>query len=169
MRWRSAPSGPDGSRRLPATWRLGNRPNLKQMHDDACENRVPSAQVDTTLLQRIVQLRSLTQDASATGARVHTHPDRPSDIPDDGEFHYAVLKPSAASESGKPSPEAKQFIDETTGADRPRANRNALVLAVPSRDGLEIARNRIREWMGWREVEALLKREDESQPQEPVG
>ena len=160
----SAPSGPDGSRRLPATWRLGNRPNLKQMHDDACENRVPSAQVDTTLLQRIVQLRSLTQDASATGARVHTHPDRPSDIPDDGEFHYAVLKPSAASESGKPSPEAKQFIDETTGADRPRANRNALVLAVPSRDGLEIARNRIREWMGWREVEALLKREDESNP-----
>ena len=155
----SAPTNPDGSRQLPAAWRLGNRPNLKQMHDDACENRVPATQVDATLLQRIGQLRSLTQGASATGARVHTLPERPNDIPDDGEFHYAALKPSAASESGKPSPEAKRFIDETTGADRPRVNRNAIVLAVPSRDGLEIAKNRIREFLGWREVESMLQRE----------
>ena len=161
----SAPTTPDGSRQLPAAWRLGNRPNLKQMHDEACENRVPTAQVETTLLQRISQLRSLTQEASATGARVHTLPDRPSDIPDDGEFHYAVLKPSAASESGKPSPEAKRFIDETTGQDRPRVNRNAIVLAVPSRDGLEIAKNRIREYLGWREVEAILKRQYEADPE----
>ena len=161
----SAPTNPDGSRQLPAVWRLGNKPNLKQMHDEACENRVQVAQVDTTLLQRISQLRSLTQEGSATGARVHTLPDRPSDIPDDGEFHYAVLKPSAASESGKPSPEAKRFIDETTGPDRPRVNRNAIVLAVPSRDGLEIAKNRIREYLGWREVEAILKREYEANPE----
>ena len=38
----SAPTNPDGSRQLPAVWRLGNKPNLKQMHDEACENRVPS-------------------------------------------------------------------------------------------------------------------------------
>ena len=158
----NAPTTPDGSRQLPAAWRLGNRPNLKQMHDEACENRVPTAQVETTLLQRISQLRSLTQEASGNGARVHTLPDRPSDIPDDGEFHYAVLKPSTASESGKPSPEAKRFIDETTGQDRPRVNRNAIVLAVPSRDGLDIAKNRIREYLGWREVEAILKRQYET-------
>ena len=145
----SGSTNPDGSRQLPTSWRLGNRPNLRQMHADACANKVQSAQVERLLEQRIRQFRSLTQGASATGARVHTLPDRPSDIPDDGEFHYAVLKPSAASESGKPSPEAKRFINETTGPDRPRANRNAVVLAVPSRDGLDLAENRIREYLGW--------------------
>ena len=152
----SASTNPDGSRQLPAAWRLGNRPNLRQMHDDACENRVQPAQVETRLLQRIRQLGPLTSQASAAGARVHNLPERSQDIADDGEFHYAVLGPSAASESGKPSSEAKCFIDETTGPDRPRANRNAIVLAVPSRDGLERARNRIREHLGWLEVKASL-------------
>ena len=152
----SAPTNPDGSRQLPAAWRLGNRPNLRQMHDDACENRVQPAQVETRLLQQIRQLRPLTSEASGAGARTHNLPERPQDIPDDGEFHYAVLGPSAASDSGRPSSEARRFIDETTGSDRPRANRNAIVLAVPSRDGLELARNRIREHLGWLEVKASL-------------
>ena len=152
----SAPTNADGSRQLPAAWRLGNRPNLRQMHDDACENRVQPAQVESRLMQQIRQLGSLTSGASAAGARTHNLPDRPQDIPDDGEFHYAVLGPSAASDSGKPSSEARRFIDETTGPDRPRANRNAIVLAVPSRDGLELARNRIREHLGWLEVKASL-------------
>ena len=152
-----APTNSDGSRQLPPAWRLGNRPNLRQMHDDACANRVQPVVVETELLQRIRQLRPLTSEASATGARVHNLPDRPQDIADDGEFHYAVLGPSAASESGKPSLEAKSFINETTGPDRPRANRNAVVLAVPSREGLDLARRRIREYLGWREVEATLK------------
>ena len=88
---------------------------------------------------------------------MHTLPDSPRDIQDDGEFHYAVLGPSAASESGKPSTEAKRFIDETTAPDRPRANRNAVVLTVPSRDGLDAARTRIREHLGWLEVREQLK------------
>ena len=82
---------------------------------------------------------------------------RPRDIEDDGDFHYAVLGPNAVSESGKPSAEAKRFINETTAADRPRANRNAVVLAVPSRDGLDVARNRVREYLGWVEVQTQLK------------
>ena len=146
----------DGSRDLPKAWRLGNRPNLRQMHDDACANRVPPALVESQLADAIGKLRSLTAAASAAGARVHTLPDSPRDIQDDGEFHYAVLGPSAASESGKPSTEAKRFIDETTAPDRPRANRNALVLVVPSRDGLEAARTRIREHLGWLEVREQL-------------
>jgi len=40
----------------------------------------------------------------------------------------------------KASAEARRFIDETTGPDKPRAqNRNAVVLAVPSGDGIEVA------------------------------
>ena len=153
----TAGGNPDGSRDLPKAWRLGNRPNLRQMHDDACANRVPPALVESQLFSAIGKLRSLTAGASAAGARVHTLPDSPRDIQDDGEFHYAVLGPSAASESGKPSTEAKRFIDETTAPDRPRANRNAAVLAVPSRDGLDAARTRIREHLGWLEVREQLK------------
>ena len=147
----------NGSRDLPKAWRLGNRPNLRQMHDDACANRVPPALVESQLVVAIEKQRSLTMGAAAAGARVHTLPDSPRDVQDDGEFHYAVLGPSATSESGKPSVEARRFIDETTGPDRPRANRNAVVLAVPSRDGLDAARARIREHLGWQEVREQLK------------
>ena len=154
----------DGSRDLPKAWRLGNRPNLRQMHDDACSNRVPQALVEAQLVNAIEKLKSLTAAAAAAGARVHTLPDSPRDVQDDGEFHYAVLGPSAASESGKPSTEARRFIDETTAPDRPRANRNAIVLAVPSRDGLDAARTRIREHLGWLEVGDQLR----DQPIDPV-
>ena len=147
----------DGTRHLPKAWRLGNRPNLRQMHDDACANRVQPALVESQLIDAIEKQRSLTANASAAGARVHNIPDRPRDIEDDGEFHYAILGPKAASESGRPSAEAKRFIDETTGPDRPRVSRNAVVLAVPSKDGLDVARNRIREYLGWEEVRELLK------------
>ena len=154
----------DGGQTLPKAWRLGNRPNLRQMHDDACANRVPPALVEQQLVHAIEKLRPLTAGASAAGARVHTLPESPRDVQDDGEFHYAVLGPSAASESGKASSEARRFIDETTGPDRPRANRNAVVLAVPSRDGLDAARTRIREHIGWLEVRDQLK----DQPIDPI-
>ena len=160
----TAGRNPDGSRDLPKAWRLGNRPNLRQMHDDACANRVPPALVESQLVSAIEKERSLTAGASAAGARGHTLPDSPRDVQDDGELHYAVLGPSAASESGKPSAEARRFIDETTAPDRPRANRNAIVLAVPSRDGLDAARTRIREHLGWLEVREQLK----DQPIDPV-
>ena len=77
---------------------------------------------------------------------------RPKDIEDDGRFHYAVMGPSAASDSGKPSPEARRFIDETTGPDKPRVFRNAVLLLTPSHDGLEVALARVRDYMAWEEV-----------------
>ena len=137
---------------LPKAWRLGNRPNLRQMHHAACTSRVPPELVDSKVIEAIEKQKTLTSDARAAGASVHNLPARPRDIEDDGDFHYAVLAPNAVSESGKPSAEAKRFINETTAADRPRANRNAVVLAVPSRDGLDVARNRVREYLGWVEV-----------------
>lgn len=155
---------PDGTRDLPKAWRLGNRPNLRQMHDDASLNRVPPAVVESHLTNAIEKLRSLTAGASAAGARAHTLPTGPRDVQDDGQFHYAVLGPSAASGSGKPSAEARRYIDETTGPDRPRANRNAVVLAVPSPDGLEAARSRIRDYLAWLEVRGQLK----DQPIDPI-
>ena len=152
------------TQQLPKVWRLGNRPNLRQMHHDACSNRVPLSLVESQIINAIEKLKTLTSGASAAGAKVHNLPERPRDIADDGEFHYGVLGPQAASESGKPSAEAKRFIDETTAADRPRVNRNAIVLAVPSRDGLDAARTRVREYLGWEEVRDQLK----DQPIDPI-
>ena len=146
----------DNQRQLPKSWRLGSRPNLRQMHHDACDH-VADEVVEARLLDEIGKLKSLTAGASPAGARVHNLPDRPRDVDDDGELHYVILGPRAASESGKPSAEARRFIDETTGADRPRVYRNALVIVTPSRDGLEAARNRIREYLGWEDVRTHLK------------
>ena len=155
-----AETAPDGSKGLPRAWRLGSRPNLRQMHHDACEYRVPPELVTAKLLEEIQKLKSLTAGASAAGARVHNLPDKPSDVEDDGEFHYAVLPPKAACDPGKPGAEARRFVDETTGADRPRVYRNALILAAPSKDGLELARGRIVDYLGWDEVRAQLKSQE---------
>lgn len=143
---------------VPKWWRLGTKPNLRQMHHDACQ-RV-SGLVEGRLLDEIARAKRLTEGASAAGAKVHSLPERPRDVGDDGEFHYVVLGPSAVSDSGKPSSEARRFIDETTSSDKPRVYRNAVVLAVPSRDGLEAARSRVRDHLGWLEVENQLKQQE---------
>src|SRR5437867_2125005 len=155
MGMQEAETGPEG-KQLPKSWRLGSKPNLRQMHHDACSH-VPPEVIESHLLDEIGKLKSLTAGANAAGAKVHTLPARPRDIDDDGEFHYAVLGPGAVSDSGKPSAEAKRFLDETTAADRPRVYRNAVVLAVPSRDGLQAARNRIGEYLGGQGVQGQLK------------
>jgi hypothetical protein len=149
---------PDGRRDVPKSWRLGSKPNLVQMHHDACD-RVTGDLIDAKLLKTIETLKSLTAGTSGEGYKVKVHnlPDKPGDVTDDGDFHYALLGPRAASTSGNPSAEARRFLDETTGPDRPRVYRNAVVLAVPSREGLEVARSRIRDYLGWEEVHSQLK------------
>lgn len=152
-------AGTTGQKPLPKFWRLGSKPNLKQMHNDACLRVTPEL-IQHKLLEEIGKLKSLTSGASAAGAKVHTLPNGPRDVEDDGEFHYVLLHPKATSDSGKPSAEAKRFLDEKTGPDSPRVYRNALVLVAPSRDGLDAARNRIREYLGWEEVREQLKDQD---------
>lgn len=158
----TAETGSDGQKLLPKAWRLGSKPNLKQMHHDACE-RVGDL-VEGRLLTEIASLKSLTAGASASGVKAHHLPERPRDVEDDGEFHYAVLGPKAASDAGKPSAEARRFVDETTGPDRPRVYRNAIVLAVPSQDGLDAAKGVVLDYLGWEEVRTQLK----SQPLDPI-
>lgn len=158
-----AETASDGSKGLPKTWRLGSRPNLKQMHSAACENILPDL-IETKLLDEIQRVKSLTAGASAVVGKVHNLPERPKDIEDDGDFHYAVLGPKAASDSGKPSAEAKRFLDERTAVDNLRVFRNAVVLVTPSRDGLDIVRNSVREYIGWEEVSLQLK----DQPLDPI-
>ncbi len=145
-----------GGTQLPGTWRLGNRPNLTQMHA-AAAGRVSDDVVRARLLDEIGRVKSLTAGASAAGVRVHTLPARPRDIEDDGQFHFAVLASGAASDSGKPSPDAKRYLYEKTGPENPRVYRNAVLLLTPSKDGLEVAFGRVRDYLAWEQVRIDLK------------
>ena len=141
---------------LPKSWRLGNRPNLKQMHDEACTQRVTDEALEQRLEEEARRARRLSEGARAAGAQVHTLPESPRDLADNGEFRYAVLGPEAASESGRPSALAARYLAETTGTDKPRVHRNMVVLAVPSRDGIAAARDAVRSLLGWEDVQRQL-------------
>ena len=73
---------------LPRAWRLGNRPNLKQLHHDACANRVTAEAVEVKLLAEV----RATKGTRAFGARVHMLPERPRDAEDDGESIDKLLR-----------------------------------------------------------------------------
>ena len=105
--------------------------------------------VKARLIDEIGRAKELTRGASTSGVRTHTLPYKPKDVEDDGEFHYVILGPDAASESGKPSPEATRFLNETTSSEKPRVFRNAVILLTPTKDGVELARNAIRDYLAW--------------------
>lgn len=159
--------GEDGQ--LPKTWRLGNKPNLNQMHSEARTEVLNSpGMVEKRLVDAISSLGKLTDSANAFGVRVHKLPDRPADIEDDGLFHYAVLGLDSASDSGKPSAVARKFLDETTSEDKPRVYRNAVVLLAPSRDGLEQARIRAADVLAWERVYAELHQQQKDGGVDPA-
>lgn len=152
---------------LPGSWRLGNRPNLTQMHAVAAKN-ISEDTVRARLLDDITKTKALTANASAMGVHVHTLPTRPRDVEDDGAFHYAVLGLQAASDSGKPSAEASRFLSETTGSDKPRVYRNAVLLLAPSRDGIELALARVRDYLGWEIVREDIKKQQKDGNVDPA-
>ncbi|HOQ88180.1 MAG TPA: DUF499 domain-containing protein [Phycisphaerae bacterium] len=163
--WLDDADMPEKEGQLPAEWRLGNRPNLNQMQSAAAA-QISDDIVRARLLEEIGRTKSLTSGASAAGVRVHTLPAKPRDIEDDGLFHYAIMPPSAASDSGKPSPEAKRFLDETTGPEKPRVFRNAVLLLTPSKDGLSAAEARVRDHLAWERVmDELTPRNEEEKKQ----
>lgn len=142
---------------LPAEWRLGSKPNLRQMHDHARTNLVKNDEVELELRNQIQSLKALTKGASALigSSNVHTLPAHPRDVDDDAELHFAVLAPEAASEAGRPSTYARRFALQHTGEDKPRVYRNNAVFAVPSESLLTAAREAIRDALAWREVRAM--------------
>ncbi len=148
--------GEDPAHSLPGTWRLGNAPNLRQMHDQACHDRVTAEAVDERLRTAIGKTQSLWSGAQAAGATVHKLPRSPRDVGDTVQFRFAILGPEAASSSGKPGKVARGFLDHAAGPDSPRVYRNAVVLAVPSLEGVDAARSKTRSLLGWEDVQAQL-------------
>lgn len=157
--WLDDTYAPEGDE-LPSTWRLGNRPNLNQMHAVASKN-ISADVVKARLLDEIEKAKKLSVGASALGVKVHTLPGKPKEVDDDGVFRYVILGPSAACDSGKPSAEAKRFLDEDAGPDDPRVYRNALLLVCPSREGIEVAEARVRDYLAWEAVRDDLKRKEQ--------
>ena len=147
---------------LPGTWRLGNRPNLNQMHAVASKS-ISDDVVRARVMDEIPKVKKLTAGASAVGVQVHTLPVNTSDVKDDGSFRYAVLGPSAACDSGKPSALARRFMDEDAGQHDPRVFRNSVILLCPSRDGIEVAEARIRDFMAWEAVQDELTKQQKEQ------
>ncbi|MCP5135120.1 MAG: hypothetical protein H6976_16385 [Gammaproteobacteria bacterium] len=137
---------------LPKEWRLGNRPNLKHMHDQA-EKDIVTDVVKDRLEKEIGKLKTWFQVPPGLGVRLHLQPKQPSDIEDDGAFHFAILGPNTASEASDPSPDAVRFLTEKTGPNTPRAYPNAIVLVVPSRDGCGRSKRASRIiWLGRRSM-----------------
>ena len=126
------------------------------MHHDAAL-RILAERIEERLEREIRACKSLTSSAGIMGAHVHMLPDLPRDIEDEGEFHFVILGPKAASSATRPHPEARRYLDEKSGPDSPRVYRNALALVSPSVDGLEAARNAIRDHEGWFDVEKHLE------------
>lgn len=159
--WLDDTNLPEKDNQLPSEWRLGNRPNLIQMQAAAAA-QISDDVVKARLVDEISRTKQLTAGASGHGVRVHLLPTKPKDVEDDGLFHYAVLPPSAASDSGKPSAEAKRFLDETTGPEKPRVFRNAVLLLAPSREGLDVSQKRVREFLAWERVlDELTPKDDD--------
>ncbi|MDE0105406.1 MAG: DUF499 domain-containing protein [Bryobacterales bacterium] len=146
----------EGAHSLPEAWRLGNAPNLRQMHDEACKDRVTDKDVEDRLRTAIGKTTRLWRGARDAGATVHKLPRLPADVRDTVHFRFAILGPDAASSAGKPSTVARSFLDYTTSHDSPRVYRNAVVLAVPSREGVDGAREETRSLLGWEHVQTQL-------------
>ena len=149
--WLDDANLPEKDDQLPDQWRLGNRPNLTQMQAAAAAQFSPEV-VRARLVEEIPRVRGLVSGAAAAGVRVHMLPAKPRDIEDDGLFHYAIMPPTAASDSGKPSAETRRFLDEKIGPDNPRVFRNAVLLLAPSRDGLGLAEASVRDLLAWEKV-----------------
>ena len=141
--WLDDANIPENDHVLPNEWRLGNRPNLNQMQV-AAATQISGDVVNARLIDEISKTKSLTTGASASGVRPHTLPTKPRDVEDDGMFHYAVLMPSAASESGKPSSEARKFLMRQPAQRNQAFTEMRYCFCARQRDGLDLAQARIR-------------------------
>jgi hypothetical protein len=152
---------PEDPTQLPRTWRLGSKPNLTQMHDEA-KRRVKDL-VDDQLREEIRGTKSLTRGAVEAGASLYKMPDDPGDIRDNSSLQFAILGPEFASQPGTSNEKVVPFLKKKTSG-QPRVNKNAVVLATPSPEGLSKARSRVQSYLAWKEVGNMLS----EQPSNPT-
>ncbi|MBX5458190.1 MAG: ATP-binding protein [Thermogemmatispora sp.] len=160
--WREREALEEQGQPLPKVWRLGARPNLRQMHHDACQNISPEA-IESYLRQEIESCSYLAPSRASYPPSVHIHklPREPRDVDDDGDLRLVILGPEGACRPERPSELALRFLNEKSGPEAPRVYRNAIIVVAPHSRGLDGAREAIRSYLGWCDVEERLKREEQ--------
>jgi hypothetical protein len=132
---------------MPNIWRLGTKPNLTQMHAQACVE-IDDNRVLNHLTSLLSSEKKLTNGFKDMEMVVHVATISPSDIEDNDKFHYVILGPNEASKPGDIAPLAKKILAETT-PNHPRAFRNNIFLLTPSPDGLNNCVQKIRSYLAW--------------------
>jgi len=156
----------DGTKGISKSWRLGFKPNLRQLHHDAL-HRVSAEAIQEEFEDKIKKARRLKANVSDVyKIKLHLLPSKPSDVEDDGDFHFAILNLDSASSSIDISKVAKRFLEENTGADAPRKFKNSIILALPSIDGVEMIQKSIRSFLAWREIPSMIKNTEIESQQE---
>lgn len=143
---------------LPKAWRLGRKPNLTQMHNQA-QAAIPNQAIENFLYEAVGKDKNFINGASTYELRSHVFPHSPAAVQNDGQYHYVVLGPQCVSDSKNIANEAKRYLELGTSANSPRSFRNALIMLAPSYDGLELAKKRIREALAWNQVLADLRQQ----------
>lgn len=146
---------------MPEKWKLGNKPNLNQMHDSQ-KKLLSQADKAVRLLDQVKKESSLVAGVDP-GVVIHRLPQSPADVSDDGKFHYVVLPPEGAC-NGTPSAFAQRFLKEVAHAGAPRVHCNAIVMLAPSREGLDVAMERVADVMAWQKVKEELQQQDSVDP-----
>jgi hypothetical protein len=157
----------DEHKPLPKAWRLGVKPNLRQMHAEACKRILPEI-IESSLLDEIRKTRTLTAGAAALGARVHALP-----------VNQAISRTmgNSITPSSSLAPRATPIVPVLKPNDS-SMKRPPLIgcgpiatpwcWRLPSRNGLDAAKTRIRESLGWEEVGEQLREQIKKGDLDPI-
>lgn len=137
---------------VPKFWRLGPKPNLKQLHDFYKREALKYTKAEFDELAK-TKCAPLYEDPYNTGVLFHKLPEDPGDIEDDGRFRIAVLGAEYAGIVGEPpGADAAAFLTTHSSPSDVRTYQNIVIIVVPSLPGLQQAEQNIADWMAWREI-----------------
>ncbi len=125
------------------SWALGTNPNLTRMHDRAM-GRLTEEQINEDLTKRI---KNAYLGRNSDKVEVHTMPQSSTDISDNAELHFVIVRPELTAVAGeKVSEHLAEFFNRTY--------RNNVIVLAPENSLLTGLRQRIRKILGWENIES---------------
>lgn len=134
-------------------WKLTTESNLNQMLYTEVQ-RLKKLDVDSQIEAEVRKVRDLwwrPDTGPDRDVQPHPLPADPSDVGDDTDLHYVVLRPDLSLEPAEIPDPIRAYFNTRTG---PRTFRNSVVVLAPQRSLLEGLRNQVQRLMGWRAVAA---------------
>lgn len=142
---------------MPKEWKLGNKPNLNQMHNS--QKKLLTLEEKAERLQKAIYNEKYFTSGIDPCVVSHKLPSSPANVADDGKFHFVVLPPEGACDGDTPSAFAENFLKVTIHQGSPRIHSNAIVLLAPSKSGLDIAMERVADVIAWQKVKDELQQQ----------